>query len=290
LSASLAILGPGSLGLSFARHAAQQGFRVHLAGRSRRHVEDRLDQARHQWARSSTDPCEATPPGATPWQELILPCTDLAEVLPYSEALLEALPEDPVLKASCWRDLDAVAPPGLLRLTGTSSLSVESLRLAAGMQHWLLGFHLFIPVHRMRMVELVSEAPTPADLRTRAAHLGTVLGLRVVQVKDQFGFAAARMALVQGLEAMRLLEKGVASAEDLDALMVCGYGHPTGPLELSDRIGLGLRLSIADGLHKETGDTRFEAPAILRELVQCGHTGRKAGRGFYLWDEGGKRQ
>ena len=157
------------------------------------------------------------------------------------------------------------------------------------MEVGLLGFHLFVPVHRMRVVELAREAGTPDHLLARAAALSMALGLRLVPVQDQPGLAAARMALAQGLEAMRLLEQGVATAADLDALMVLGYGHPVGPLELSDRIGLDLRLAIAEQLHRDSQDPRFEVPAILRALVQQGHTGRKAGQGFHRWDAEGIR-
>jgi 3-hydroxybutyryl-CoA dehydrogenase len=118
--------------------------------------------------------------------------------------------------------------------------------------------------------------------------LALTLQKRVVQVRDQPGFAAARMALAQGLEAMRLLEAGVASAEDLDALMTLGYGHPIGPLELSDRVGLDLRLRIAEGL-TASGEDRFQPPGLLRAKVDEGTTGSKAGRGIYGWDSQGKR-
>src|SRR5690348_1795705 len=98
------------------------------------------------------------------------------------------------------------------------------------------------------------------------------------------------MGLAQGLEAMRLLEAGVATAEDLDALMVHGYGHPVGPLELSDRIGLDLRLAIAERLFSDTRDPRFEPPSILRAKVEEGHLGRKTGQGFFAWESDAKRR
>ena len=151
-----------------------------------------------------------------------------------------------------------------------------------------MAFHLFLPVGRMSVVELVAPEPVPPKDRAGAAALASSLGLKLVQVQDGPGYAAARMGLAQGLEAMRLLEAGAATAEDLDALMVLGYGHPVGPLELSDRIGLDLRLAIADRLFTETGDARFSPPGILRKKVMAGSHGRKAGRGFYTWDEDGK--
>lgn len=203
--------------------------------------------------------------------------------------LLEALPEDPSLKSSalaaCARELS----PDLLVLSGTSSLSISDLAHRSGLTGRLIGFHLFVPVPRMAVVEMAVVPDTPQTLVDQAKALGAALHKRVVQVRDQPGFAAARMALAQGLEAMKLLESGVASAEDLDALMTLGYGHPVGPLELSDRVGLDLRLRIAEGL-EAAGEKRFLPPLKLRTKVKEGATGMKAGRGFYLWDAEGKRR
>jgi 3-hydroxybutyryl-CoA dehydrogenase len=140
----------------------------------------------------------------------------------------------------------------------------------------------------MAVVEVAVAPHTPQAWVDRAHALGQTLRKRVVQVRDQPGFAAARMALAQGLEAMRLLEAGVASAEDLDALMVLGYGHPIGPLELSDRVGLDLRLRIAQGL-AEAGEHRFSPPPVLQAKVASGATGAHDGRGFFDWDNQGRR-
>ena len=152
----------------------------------------------------------------------------------------------------------------------------------------LVGFHLFVPVTRMAVVEMAVPAGTPQIWVDGARGLALALKKRVVQVRDQPGFAAARMALALGLEAVRLLEAGVATAEDLDALMTLGYGHPVGPLELSDRVGLDLRLRIAEGLSASGGD-RFQPPSLLRAKVGERATGLKAGRGFYTWDSHGRR-
>jgi 3-hydroxybutyryl-CoA dehydrogenase len=203
--------------------------------------------------------------------------------------LLEALPEDPSLKGSALTAIAKEMCPELLVLSGTSSLSISDLAQRSGLTGRLVGFHLFVPVPRMAVVEMAVVPNTPQPLVDRAKTLGAALHKRVVQVRDQPGFAAARMALAQGLEAMKLLESGVASAEDLDALMTLGYGHPVGPLELSDRVGLDLRLRIADGL-VAAGEDRFLPPLELRSKVLAGATGVKAQRGFYRWDAEGKRR
>lgn len=269
----LTILGPGTLGCSLARHAASRGLTVRLVGRDEAHAARALARMKARGA----DFTRATAHGLD------------AEAFAGADALLEALPEDPDLKAAIWRDLRAKLPDHTLRLTGSSSLPVAALDSRADLDGRLMAFHLFVPVGRMGVVELVAPPAVPSADRLRAASLAAALDLRLVEVQDGPGYAAARMGLAQGLEAMRLLEQGSASAEELDALMVHGYGHPVGPLELSDRIGLDLRLAIAERLFRETGDARFEPPRILREKVAEGALGRKAGRGFFAWDADAKR-
>ncbi len=285
---TLGILGPGVLGCSTAQWAAECGLEVCLIGRDPAHAAGACREVERRWdaavakgrmpdadARAARARLSAHGFGRAPLQDL--------------DALLEALPEDPDAKASALAAVAALAPRNLLILTGTSSLPVGRLAKQAGLQGRLLGFHLFVPVSRMHVVELASPADAPTCLLAQAEALAGRLGKRVVRVQDQPGFAAARMALVQGLEAMRLLEAGVASAEGLYLLMTQGYGHPVGPLELSDRVGLDLRLRIAEGLHAATGEARFRPPDLLQEKVARGETGTRAGQGFFRWDDQGRR-
>lgn len=270
----LAVIGPGALGCSLARHAASRGISVRLVGRDQAHAQRALDDLGRRGievARIRAMGCEAA-------------------AFDGADAVLEALPEDPERKSGVWRSVAPLLPPGALRLTGSSSLPVSALDAEAGLGGRLMAFHLFVPVGRMGVVELVAPENVPAADRARAASLASALDLRLVQVQDGPGYAAARMGLAQGLEAMRLLEAGVATAEDLDALMVNGYGHPVGPLELSDRVGLDLRLAIAERLFSQTGDVCFQPPRILREKVAEGALGRKAGRGFFVWDADRRRR
>lgn len=266
----LAILGPGTLGRSLARHAASRGITVRLVGRDEDHARGALEGA--SWAGALET--RALEPAA----------------FKKVDAVLEALPEDPDLKAEAWRRIHPWLPGAALRLTGSSSLSIRKLDAASGLGGRLMAFHLFVPVGKMDVVELVVPPAVPSEDAFRASQLAKALALRPVEVQDGPGYAAARMGLIQGLEAMRLLEAESASAEDLDALMVHGYGHPVGPLELSDRVGLDLRLAIAARLFQETGEARFEPPAILKEKVAKGELGRKTGQGFFGWGPDGKRR
>lgn len=284
----LAILGPGTLGLSLARWATERGLTVTLAGRAPGRAAQAVQDLERRWVRAVAKG-ELTGRQRDAARALLHPKDSWAAATDGASAVLEALPEDLERKAQAWQLLDTALPAGLLRLTASSSLALATIRREATMAGPLLGFHLFVPVRRHPLVELVSESGTPPAVLAQAEALAADLGLQVVHVRDQAGYAASRMALAQGLEAMRLLEQGVATAEALDALMVHGYGHPCGPLELSDRIGLDLRLAIAQGLFQATGEARFEPPAILKAKVAQGATGRKAGAGFYPWGPEGER-
>lgn len=279
---TLAIIGPGKLGLSLVRHATDQGITVHLAGKSAEHVHQRLEAAISRWPSKC--------PSGAPRTSLIRIHDSWAAAISNADALLEALPEDLEQKASAWRQISALAPTERLCMTGSSSLELRRIRAEAGLSRTLIGFHLFVPVHRMRVVEVVHEKETPQEEIQKAQQWGSRLGLRVISVKDHPGFAASRMALAQGLEAMRLVEQSIATPKDLDALMVIGYGHPVGPLELSDRVGLDLRLAIARQVFETTGDPVFAPPEILKKLVAQGHHGKHVGRGFYLWPQGEQPQ
>jgi 3-hydroxybutyryl-CoA dehydrogenase len=286
LNGTLAILGPGILGLSAAQWAAECGLETRLLGRDLEQAMTGLKAIHHRWDRNLAKG-RLSPEMRSRGIARLSPGAYGPAALEGASALLEALPEDPEMKVPALASAASWGSPDLLILSGTSALPISGLALRAGLRGRLVGFHLFVPVPRMAVVEMAVPADTSQAWVDRARALGLALQKRVVQVRDQPGFAAARMALAQGLEAMRLLEAGVASAEDLDALMTLGYGHPMGPLELSDRIGLELRLRIANGL-VVSGEERFQPPALLSGKVANGTSGLKAGQGFYAWDPHGR--
>jgi len=201
--------------------------------------------------------------------------------------VLETIPEDPALKREAWAWLLAHAPEGACLLSATSSLARRAFLPQVPRAEQVITFHPFVPMHRMKVVELALDAGPPAALQALARTLADRLGLHRVEVQDQAGLAASRLGLAQGLEAIRLLEAGQADAEALDTLMMKGYGHPVGPLELTDRVGLDVRLAIATALHAQDGNPVFAPPPLLVKMVEAGRLGRKAGSGFYLWAQEG---
>jgi 3-hydroxybutyryl-CoA dehydrogenase len=195
---------------------------------------------------------------------------------------VEAVPEDASLKASLLGELEVAVGPATVIATNTSSLSIDELSSVLGHPERFLGLHFFNPVPASQLVEIVVGTATTAELVENARRWVAALGKTPVVVRDSPGFASSRLGLALGLEAVRMVEEGVASPEDIDAAMTLGYKHPVGPLRLTDLVGLDVRLGIAEYLASKLGD-RFEPPALLREMVAKGELGRKSGKGFYDW-------
>jgi 3-hydroxybutyryl-CoA dehydrogenase len=204
------------------------------------------------------------------------------QALDEVQVVIEAVPEDLDLKRRIFGDLGERLGPEVLLATNTSSLSVTRIAEAAAHPERVVGMHFFNPVHIMKLVEVVRAEQTAPECAQRALDLVRRMGKEPIDVKDSPGFASSRLGLAVGLEAMRMLEQGVAGVEDIDKAMVLGYGFPMGPLKLTDLVGLDVRLAIAEHLERELGP-RFAPPRILRDKVERGELGRKSGRGFYDW-------
>lgn len=196
--------------------------------------------------------------------------------------VIEAVPETAALKHTVLRAMsDAVAPEAVIA-TNTSSLSVAELANHVAAPQRFLGLHFFNPVPASQLVEVVVGPKTATATVHRARRVVASLAKVAVTVTDSPGFASSRLGVLLGLEAIRMLEEGIASAEDIDAAMTLGYKHPVGPLRLTDLVGLDVRLSIAEYLASTLGP-RFAPPQLLTDMVARGDLGRKTGRGFYDW-------
>jgi 3-hydroxybutyryl-CoA dehydrogenase len=205
-----------------------------------------------------------------------LDVVDAVDRLPADvELLIEAVPEDVDLKRRVLMAARAACPDAVLA-SNTSSLSVGALG------DDVIGMHFFNPVPVQALLELVVHDNLAADTVVKARAWAESLGKTVIEVRDSPGFATSRLGVTVGLEAIRMVEEGVASAEDIDTGMRLGYGWPMGPLRLTDLVGLDVRLSIAEHLTRELGP-RFTPPELLRNKVARGELGRKTGRGFFDW-------
>jgi 3-hydroxybutyryl-CoA dehydrogenase len=210
-----------------------------------------------------------------------LAVTTEAADLAGAELVVEAVPELVELKRDVLATIAKVAP-GAAVGTNTSSLSIDSLAEGLAEPERLIGLHFFNPVPASDLVEIVVGRRTGPALVAQAQAWVEGLGKTAITVTDSPGFASSRLGVVLALEAMRMLEEGVATAEDIDTVMTLGYRHPVGPLRTTDIVGLDVRLDIAEHLARELGP-RFEPPAVLRAKVAAGKLGRKTGEGFYTW-------
>jgi 3-hydroxybutyryl-CoA dehydrogenase len=197
--------------------------------------------------------------------------------------VVEAVPEQADLKAQVLRAAEAAVAPDAVLATNTSSLSVTELAAVLERPGRFLGLHFFNPVPASKLVELVVTPETDPVLVDAARGWVGALGKTGIVVRDSPGFASSRLGVLLGLEAIRMLEEGVADAEAIDTAMELGYRHPMGPLRSTDLVGLDVRLAIAEYLHRTLGE-RFAPPQLLRDKVAAGELGRKTGRGFHTYE------
>jgi 3-hydroxybutyryl-CoA dehydrogenase len=279
---TVAVVGAGTMGHGIAQAAAQAGCAVRLAdavsgaaqqalGRIRKNLEGAIERGKL----SAAD------------RDAVLARISIAGT-PESAAqgadfVIEAVPEQLELKRELFRALEKAAPKTAILATNTSSLSVGAIAAAVASPARVIGMHFFNPVHIMKLVEIVVHESTGEPAREGALWLARAMGKEPIVVKDSPGFASSRLGIALGLEAMRMLEAGVASAEDIDKAMALGYNHPMGPLRLTDLVGLDVRLAIARYLFETLDSPVFRPPAILERMVAEGRLGKKSGRGFYSW-------
>ncbi len=209
----------------------------------------------------------------------------LGEAVRGADLVIEAVPEAMALKRQIFADVESAAQRGAILATNTSSLSVTEMAAGLDAPGRFLGLHFFNPVHIMALVEIVKGERTEPDVIDRSLAFVRGLGKEPIVVTDSPGFASSRLGIVLGLEAIRMVEAGVASPEDIDKAMVLGYRHPMGPLRLTDLVGLDVRLGIARYLHETLASEAFRPPALLQQMVAEGRLGKKTGRGFYDWSE-----
>ena len=278
----VAVLGAGTMGHGIAQVAAQAGYETALFDVN----EAALERGRAAIAANLNKGVEKGK--ITPQErETALGNLEITGSLQNAAAdaalIIEAVPENMPLKIKIFGELDSCALPHAVLATNTSSLSVTEIAASVTHPERVVGMHFFNPPHILKLLEIVRAEQTNSEVIERAKIFGEKMDRALILVSDTPGFATSRLGLVLGLEAIRMLEQGVASAEDIDKGMELGYRHPMGPLKLTDLVGLDVRLSIAEYLYQELGGEQFRPPALLRRMVRAGKLGKKSGHGFYQW-------
>ena len=278
----VAVLGAGTMGRGIAQVSAMAGLDVRLLDAEPATLQQAVDQIGQTLAEGVTRG-KLGAADAERALDRIRPCSSLEDAVAGAELVIEAVPERLDLKVQVLRAARTAAPSAVLA-SNTSGLSISELQGRVDRPDLLLGLHFFNPVHIMALVEVVRGKATADEVVTLGANFARRLGKEPIVVRDSPGFASSRLGVALGLEAMRMLEEGVASAQDIDRAMELGYRHPMGPLRLTDLVGLDVRLGIAEYLEARLGD-RFRPPELLRRMVAEGRLGKKTGEGFYRWQD-----
>jgi 3-hydroxybutyryl-CoA dehydrogenase len=280
----IAVVGAGTMGHGIAYVAAAAGYEVRLTDADAATLATGVQRIRDAFDKA-IERGKATPESREAGLRRLTSAATVSEAVVGAELVIEAIPERLELKQAIFKDLERAVSPHAILASNTSSLSIT--RIADDLTHpeRVVGLHFFNPVPVMKLLEIVRGERTSASVLDAARTFATSLGKTPIVVRDAPGFATSRLGVVLGLEAIRMLEQGVASAEDIDRAMELGYNHPMGPLRLTDVVGLDVRLAIAEHLHAMLGDDTYEPPALLRRMVSEGRLGKKSGQGFYSWEK-----
>jgi 3-hydroxybutyryl-CoA dehydrogenase len=284
---TIAVLGAGTMGRGIAHVSALGGYVTRLfdvSGEARaaalESIHRNLDKG---VARGKVDAEKATAAKAG-----LSAHGELEATVGDADLVIEAVPENMKLKTETFQDVECLVGEETILASNTSSLSITEMAASTGRPERFAGMHFFNPVHLMKLVELVRGLETSETTVATLAEVAVRMGKEVVIIHESPGFVTSRINALIGLEAFRMLESGVASAEDIDKALKLGLNHPMGPFEMVDLVGLDVRLSILEYLHRTLGDT-YRPSNLLVQYVRAGRLGRKVGKGVYVYDEEGNK-
>ncbi|WP_096389893.1 3-hydroxyacyl-CoA dehydrogenase family protein [Halopenitus persicus] len=281
---NVTVLGAGTMGHGIAQVTAMAGHDVTIRDIETGILDDGVD-AIEKNLQGGVERDKLTQAEADAALDRIDTTTDLADAVADASFVIEAVPEDLDLKRDTFADVEEHVADDAIIASNTSSLSMTAIADALERPERAVGLHFFNPVHIMGLVEIIVAEQTSEGTLAAATDLVEEIDKEPVTVTDTAGFASSRLGVALGVEAIRMLEEGVASAEDIDQAMELGYNHPMGPLELTDVVGLDVRLDILEYLREELGE-RFKPPQTLKRKVRAGKLGKKSGEGFYVWEDG----
>ena len=279
---TVAVFGAGTMGSGIAQICSQAGSQVRIYDISADVVAAGMARIR-AFLDKGVARGTATEEAADRVFEKITAHDDLAAAVDGADLVIEAIPEILELKREVFGKIAALVGDSTVFATNTSSLAVTAIFEGIEAPGRCIGTHFFNPPPLMPLLEVVRGEQTTQETVDRVLAYGEQLGKEAILVKDSPGFATSRLGVVLGLEAIRMVEAEVAAPADIDKAMELGYRHPMGPLRLTDLVGLDVRMAIADYLRQELDSPAFVVPQLMRDMVERGHTGKKAGQGFYDW-------
>lgn len=279
---AVAILGAGTMGHGIAQVCAMAGYDVRLTDARVEQLEDALSHIRANLDKGVARG-KVTPEARDACLAHLGTFETIEDAARDADLVIEAVPERLDLKQRLLAQAEAVAAPSAILASNTSSLSIDAIASALTRPERMVGTHFFNPVHIMALLEVIRGSQTPDSVIDTVRDFGVRLGKQVIVVRDAPGFATSRLGVCLGMEAIRMVEEGVASPEDIDTAMVLGYRHPIGPLKLTDLVGLDVRMAIGSYLAGALDNPAFEPPELMKRMVKDGHLGKKSGKGFYDW-------
>ncbi len=280
---TIAVIGAGTMGRGIAYAAAIGGYRTILEDVSERMLEQGLESIR-QSLDEGLERGKVTPAQKAETLGRISTAQSVEEACREAELVIEAVPEEMELKLEIFTILDKFARPGAILASNTSSLSVTEMAAITFRAENCVGMHFFNPVPKMKLLEIVRALETSDETIAACVGVGRRMGKEVVVVRESPGFITSRINALIGNEAFYMFQEGIASAADIDKALKLGLNHPMGPFELVDLVGLDVRLSILEYLHKTLGEKYRPCP-LLAQYVKAGRLGRKSGRGVYDYPE-----
>lgn len=284
---TIGVVGAGTMGHGIAQVAAGAGYKVLLRDVDREALARGIQSIERNLAKGIQLGKLTEDEGDLTLQHIR--GTTKLEDLGVADLVIEAAPEKLDLKQQIVRDIESQSDRAFIFASNTSSLSITEIARVSTRPEKVVGMHFFNPVHLMRLIEIVVGKQTDNVTVDAVRAVSRRMRKEPIVVRDVPGFASSRLGVALGLEAMRMLEQGVASAKDIDTAMELGYNHPMGPLKLTDHVGLDIRLNIAEYLYRELGSETFRPPEVLKRLVSEGKLGKKSGEGFYNWRDDAKQ-
>ena len=276
------VIGGGTMGAGIAQVCAMAGCRTRLQDLSQSVLDD-AQAGVEAFLNKGVEKGKTTPEQRDACLANLKLTLDLDFALEETDIVIEAVPEDVDLKNKIFSGCADKVSAACVLATNTSSLSLSEIFAGVTHAERCIGTHFFNPPPIMPLIEIVRTDHTSLDSCDRTERFAKQLGKEPILVSDSPGFATSRLGVVLGLEAIRMVEDGVAAPEDIDRAMELGYRHPMGPLRLTDLVGLDVRMAIAEYLQDKLSSPAFEVPELMKQMVADGRLGKKSGRGFYSW-------